>query len=144
MKFVRKLIASLKKVDGEFGLSPLLNEDYELTVFTRVLREFIVTFFIFQSLLSSSLSNILSSNTNVMKIKATHEILEAMENAIEIKTNIVIQPSVRPPRITKFLKPYVMKMHFTNKYMSAIREYTHLIEDHELVAEITFLFQNKY
>lgn len=52
MKFVRKLIASLKKVDGEFGLSPLLNEDYELTVFTRVLREFIVTFFIFQSLLS--------------------------------------------------------------------------------------------
>jgi archaellum component FlaC len=33
------------------------------------------------------LSNILSSNTNVMKIKATHERLEAMENAIEMLEN---------------------------------------------------------
>ncbi|XP_057464770.1 uncharacterized protein LOC130754558 isoform X2 [Actinidia eriantha] len=32
---------------------------------------------------------------------------------------MVIRPPVRPERITKFLKPYVLKMHFTNKYVSA-------------------------
>ncbi|XP_010256324.1 PREDICTED: uncharacterized protein LOC104596746 [Nelumbo nucifera] len=32
---------------------------------------------------------------------------------------MVIPPPVRPPRITNFLKPYVLKMHFTNKYVSA-------------------------
>ncbi|CAI8601739.1 unnamed protein product [Vicia faba] len=32
---------------------------------------------------------------------------------------MVIPPPVRPPRITNFLKPYVLKMHFTNKYVTA-------------------------
>ncbi|KAI3985289.1 hypothetical protein MKX01_033603 [Papaver californicum] len=32
---------------------------------------------------------------------------------------MVIPPPVRPDRITKFLKPYVLKMHFTNKYVNA-------------------------
>lgn len=32
---------------------------------------------------------------------------------------MVIPPPVRPPRITQFLKPYVLKMNFTNKYVSA-------------------------
>ncbi|KAG6645980.1 50S ribosomal protein L18-like [Carya illinoinensis] len=32
---------------------------------------------------------------------------------------MVIPPPVRPPRITNYLKPYVLKMHFTNKYVSA-------------------------
>ncbi|XVF31395.1 hypothetical protein REPUB_Repub16aG0142300 [Reevesia pubescens] len=32
---------------------------------------------------------------------------------------MVIPPPVRAPRITKFLKPYVLKMHFTNNYVSA-------------------------
>ncbi|XP_027335083.1 uncharacterized protein LOC113849391 [Abrus precatorius] len=32
---------------------------------------------------------------------------------------MVIPPPVRPSRITSFLKPYVLKMHFTNKYVSA-------------------------
>ncbi|XP_052184603.1 uncharacterized protein LOC127796486 [Diospyros lotus] len=32
---------------------------------------------------------------------------------------MVIPPPVRPERITKFLKPYVLKMHFTNKYVTA-------------------------
>ncbi|XP_057726303.1 uncharacterized protein LOC130941743 [Arachis stenosperma] len=32
---------------------------------------------------------------------------------------MVIPPPVRPPRITQFLKPYVLRMHFTNKYVSA-------------------------
>ncbi|XP_043703199.1 50S ribosomal protein L18-like isoform X1 [Telopea speciosissima] len=32
---------------------------------------------------------------------------------------MVILPPVRPPQITKFLKPYVLKMHFTNKFVSA-------------------------
>ncbi|KAL6225585.1 hypothetical protein ACLB2K_004434 [Fragaria x ananassa] len=32
---------------------------------------------------------------------------------------MVVPPPVRPPTITKFLKPYVLKMHFTNKYVSA-------------------------
>ncbi|KAJ4716849.1 50S ribosomal protein L18 [Melia azedarach] len=32
---------------------------------------------------------------------------------------MVIPPPVRPPTLTKFLKPYVLKMHFTNKYVSA-------------------------
>ncbi|XP_026409454.1 uncharacterized protein LOC113304535 [Papaver somniferum] len=31
---------------------------------------------------------------------------------------MVIPPPVRPDRITKFLKPYVLKMHFTNKYVN--------------------------
>jgi ribosomal protein L18 len=34
-------------------------------------------------------------------------------------TGMVIPPPVRPPRITNFLKPYVLKMHFTNKYVTA-------------------------
>ncbi|KAG6701363.1 hypothetical protein I3842_08G162200 [Carya illinoinensis] len=32
---------------------------------------------------------------------------------------MVIPPPVRPPRIINYLKPYVLKMHFTNKYVSA-------------------------
>ncbi|KAE8010253.1 hypothetical protein FH972_006638 [Carpinus fangiana] len=32
---------------------------------------------------------------------------------------MVIPPPVRPPRIIKYLKPYVLKMHFTNKFVSA-------------------------
>ncbi|GAB2211604.1 hypothetical protein Droror1_Dr00024928 [Drosera rotundifolia] len=32
---------------------------------------------------------------------------------------MVIPPPVRPPRISEFLKPYVLKMHFTNKYVHA-------------------------
>ncbi|KAK9919896.1 hypothetical protein M0R45_028470 [Rubus argutus] len=32
---------------------------------------------------------------------------------------MVVPPRVRPPTITKFLKPYVLKMHFTNKFVSA-------------------------
>ncbi|XP_004491596.1 uncharacterized protein [Cicer arietinum] len=32
---------------------------------------------------------------------------------------MVIPPPVRPPRITQFLKPYLLRMHFTNKYVSA-------------------------
>ncbi|KAB1210430.1 50S ribosomal protein L18 [Morella rubra] len=32
---------------------------------------------------------------------------------------MVIPPLVRTPRITDYLKPYVLKMHFTNKYVSA-------------------------
>ncbi|XP_058772067.1 uncharacterized protein LOC131645886 [Vicia villosa] len=32
---------------------------------------------------------------------------------------MVIPPPVRPPRIINFLKPYVLKMHFTNKYVTA-------------------------
>ncbi|KAH7867119.1 hypothetical protein Vadar_029039 [Vaccinium darrowii] len=35
------------------------------------------------------------------------------------RTEMVIPPPVRPDRITKFLKPYVLKMHFTNKYVTA-------------------------
>lgn len=35
------------------------------------------------------------------------------------KTDMVIPPPVRPPRLTQYLKPYVLKMHFTNKYVSA-------------------------
>jgi ribosomal protein L18 len=32
---------------------------------------------------------------------------------------MVIPPPVRPPRIIQYLKPYVLKMHFTNKFVSA-------------------------
>ncbi|CAL0302305.1 unnamed protein product [Lupinus luteus] len=32
---------------------------------------------------------------------------------------MVIASPVQPPRIIKFLKPYVLKMHFTNTYVSA-------------------------
>ncbi|ERN02182.1 hypothetical protein AMTRI_Chr02g223060 [Amborella trichopoda] len=32
---------------------------------------------------------------------------------------MVIPPPVRPPRIIKYLKPYVLKMNFSNKYVSA-------------------------
>ncbi|GMI94509.1 hypothetical protein like AT5G27820 [Hibiscus trionum] len=32
---------------------------------------------------------------------------------------MVIPPPVRPPRVVNFLKPYVLKMHFTNKYVDA-------------------------
>ncbi|XP_052194097.1 uncharacterized protein LOC127802373 [Diospyros lotus] len=34
------------------------------------------------------------------------------------KTEMVIPPPVRPERITKFLKPCVLKMHFTNKFVT--------------------------
>lgn len=32
---------------------------------------------------------------------------------------MVIPPPARPPRILDYLKPYVLKMHFTNKFVSA-------------------------
>eukprot|EP00262_Sarcandra_glabra_P010123 TRINITY_DN2502_c0_g1_i1.p1 TRINITY_DN2502_c0_g1~~TRINITY_DN2502_c0_g1_i1.p1 ORF type:complete len:115 (-),score=28.64 TRINITY_DN2502_c0_g1_i1:212-556(-) len=32
---------------------------------------------------------------------------------------MVVPPPVRPARITKYLKPYVLRMHFTNKYVNA-------------------------
>lgn len=32
---------------------------------------------------------------------------------------MVIPPPVRPARITNYLKPYVLRMHFTNKYVNA-------------------------
>ncbi|KAI3444326.1 hypothetical protein Pfo_000991 [Paulownia fortunei] len=32
---------------------------------------------------------------------------------------MVIPPPVRPERVTKYLKPYVLRMHFTNKYVNA-------------------------
>ncbi|PON84196.1 Ribosomal protein [Trema orientale] len=32
---------------------------------------------------------------------------------------MVVPPPARPPSVTKFLKPYVLKMHFTNKFVSA-------------------------
>ncbi|KAL6146556.1 hypothetical protein ACLB2K_057234 [Fragaria x ananassa] len=32
---------------------------------------------------------------------------------------MVVPPPVRPPTITKFLRPYVLKMHITNKYVTA-------------------------
>jgi hypothetical protein len=52
-KNARKLITSFKKMDGEFGVSPLWNEDYELNTLIRVLKAVIVTSMsIFQSLLS--------------------------------------------------------------------------------------------
>ncbi|PHT42823.1 hypothetical protein CQW23_16848 [Capsicum baccatum] len=35
------------------------------------------------------------------------------------RAEMVIPPPVRPDRVTKFLKPYVLRMHFTNKYVNA-------------------------
>ncbi|XP_059282894.1 uncharacterized protein LOC132618161 [Lycium barbarum] len=32
---------------------------------------------------------------------------------------MVIPPAVRPDRVTKYLKPYVLRMHFTNNYVNA-------------------------
>lgn len=32
---------------------------------------------------------------------------------------MVIPPPIKPGRITNFLKPYVLRMHFSNKYVSA-------------------------
>ncbi|GAB4855599.1 hypothetical protein Ancab_024220 [Ancistrocladus abbreviatus] len=32
---------------------------------------------------------------------------------------MVIRPPVRPPTVTEFLKPYVLKLHFTNKFVHA-------------------------
>ncbi|CAO2836739.1 unnamed protein product [Amaranthus hypochondriacus] len=38
---------------------------------------------------------------------------------MSLQDKMVLLPPVRPPRITEFLKPYVLKMHFTNKYVHA-------------------------
>ncbi|KAJ6419357.1 hypothetical protein OIU84_029463 [Salix udensis] len=40
-------------------------------------------------------------------------------SAFNLQIQMVIPPPVRPPRVTQFLKPYVLKMHFTNKYVNA-------------------------
>lgn len=32
---------------------------------------------------------------------------------------MVIPPPAKAPNVTKYLKPFVLKMHFTNKYVSA-------------------------
>lgn len=45
--------------------------------------------------------------------------IEYALDLIQLNSDMVIPPPVRPPRITQFLKPYVLKMHFTNKYVSA-------------------------
>ncbi|KAL8489323.1 hypothetical protein ACS0TY_024802 [Phlomoides rotata] len=31
---------------------------------------------------------------------------------------MVIPPPVRPERVTKYLKPYILRMHFTNKFVN--------------------------
>ncbi|XP_028091314.1 uncharacterized protein LOC114291656 isoform X1 [Camellia sinensis] len=36
-----------------------------------------------------------------------------------LQIEMVIRPPVKQERITKFLKPYILKMHFTNKFVSA-------------------------
>ncbi|PKA56539.1 50S ribosomal protein L18, cyanelle [Apostasia shenzhenica] len=40
-----------------------------------------------------------------------------LENVYRLK--MVIPPPVRPAPVTKFLKPYLLRMHFSNKYVSA-------------------------
>ncbi|ESR37063.1 hypothetical protein CICLE_v10029577mg [Citrus x clementina] len=37
----------------------------------------------------------------------------------KLNLEMVIPPPVRPPKLSNFLKPYVLRMHFTNKYVSA-------------------------
>ncbi|KAL3819697.1 hypothetical protein ACJIZ3_005602 [Penstemon smallii] len=32
---------------------------------------------------------------------------------------MVVPPPIRPERVTQFLKPYVLRMHFTNKFVNA-------------------------
>ncbi|KAK7253009.1 hypothetical protein RIF29_37374 [Crotalaria pallida] len=52
-KNAKKLITSLKQIDSKFGVSPLLNQDQDLTALIRVLREAIaMNMSVFQSLLS--------------------------------------------------------------------------------------------
>ncbi|MBA0680828.1 hypothetical protein Goari_012506 [Gossypium aridum] len=46
-------------------------------------------------------------------------LLRNSDTPLLLRNKMVIPPPVRPPRILKFLKPYVLKMHFTNKYVSA-------------------------
>ena len=36
-----------------------------------------------------------------------------------MKKQMVVLPPVKPPSITTYLKPYVLRMHFTNKYVNA-------------------------
>ncbi|KAI5582572.1 hypothetical protein POPTR_007G100900v4 [Populus trichocarpa] len=40
-------------------------------------------------------------------------------SAFNLQIQMVIPPPVRAPRVTQFLKPYVLKMHFTNQYVNA-------------------------
>ncbi|KAA8545187.1 hypothetical protein F0562_019924 [Nyssa sinensis] len=47
------------------------------------------------------------------------ELEEAKHNQEGSDSEMVIPPPIKPEKITKFLKPYVLKMHFTNKYVSA-------------------------
>jgi len=52
-KNAKKLITTLKQMESKFGVSPLLDQDQQLSVLTRVLREVIVmNMSIFQSLLA--------------------------------------------------------------------------------------------
>ncbi|KAL9670775.1 hypothetical protein QQ045_008333 [Rhodiola kirilowii] len=46
---------------------------------------------------------------------------------------MVISPPVRPPRITQFLKQYVLKMHFTNNQLSG-KSYKRVYENQRDVA----------
>ncbi|KAJ4978467.1 hypothetical protein NE237_009247 [Protea cynaroides] len=54
------------------------------------------------------------------KAKARQGLSQALvsPSAQPVKQKMVIPPPVRPPQIIKFLKPYVLKMHFTNKFVS--------------------------
>ncbi|KAJ0803084.1 putative ribosomal protein L18 [Helianthus annuus] len=40
-------------------------------------------------------------------------------NSSFLQTDMVIPPPVKAQRITNFLKPYLLKMHFSNKFVSA-------------------------
>ncbi|OIW11076.1 hypothetical protein TanjilG_22883 [Lupinus angustifolius] len=122
-KNAKKLITSLKQMDSNFGVSPLLNQDQDLAALIRVLREVIaMNMSIFQSLLTflvfpsskskvtkwlmvaklmqkgeeksnelqrvdAALITLLSDATNVEKMLAAREELEALENAIESLEN---------------------------------------------------------
>lgn len=42
-----------------------------------------------------------------------------LQSLQETSPAMVIPPPVRPARITKYLKPYLLRMHFSNKFVSA-------------------------
>ncbi|KAG9144830.1 hypothetical protein Leryth_025635 [Lithospermum erythrorhizon] len=54
-----------------------------------------------------------------LKLNPINNKEDSLLDYLECTANMVIPPPIRPDKIATFLKPYILKLHFTNKFVNA-------------------------